>query len=115
MTNRQLTHIIKDQQPLVASVEDTVRKACRNMLDRGAGSVLAVDEHGCLKGIFTGRDAVRLLAKGGDVADLTLARAMTRDPVTVNCYRRIEGDGSGWLPPRAGFEGRARVRMYLAR
>ncbi len=88
MTNRQLTHIIKDQQPLVASVEDTVRKACRNMLDRGAGSVLAVDEHGCLKGIFTGRDAVRLLAKGGDVADLTLARAMTRDRVTVNCDHR---------------------------
>jgi CBS domain-containing protein len=88
MTNRQLTHVIKDQQPLVASVEDTVRKACREMLDRGAGSVLAVDEHGCLKGIFTGRDAVRLLAKGGDIADLPLAKAMTRDPVTVNCEHR---------------------------
>lgn len=88
MTNRQLTHIIKDQQPLVASVEDTVRKACRNMLESGAGSVLAVDELGHLKGIFTGRDAVRLLAKGGDVAALALAEAMTRDPVTVDCEHR---------------------------
>ena len=85
MTNRQLTYIIKDQQPLVAAVEDTVRKACRKMLERGAGSVLAVDGHGCLKGIFTGRDAVRMLAKGGDVASLALAKAMTRDPVTVDC------------------------------
>lgn len=88
MTNRQLTHIIKNQQPLVASVEETVRKACRRMLDSGAGSVLAVDEDGCLRGIFTGRDAVRMLAKGGDIAGLALAKAMTRDPITVNCDHR---------------------------
>lgn len=88
MTNRLLTHIIKDQQPLVASVGETVRKACRSMLKRGAGSALVVDENGCLAGIFTGRDAVRLLARGSDAADLPLAKAMTRNPVTVTCDHR---------------------------
>ena len=36
-----------------------------------------------LSGIFTGRDAVRLLAKGKDAAATHLAKAMTPKPVTV--------------------------------
>jgi CBS domain-containing protein len=37
-----------------------------------------------LSGIFTGRDAVRMLAEGKDAAVTTLGQAMTPDPITIN-------------------------------
>ena len=42
-----------------------------------------VDSQQRLNGIFTGRDAVRLLAEGKDAAATLLAKAMTPKPVTV--------------------------------
>lgn len=87
MTDRQLIYIVKDQRPLVLSASDTVRKACASMWERRAGSVLIVDRTDRLIGIFTGRDAVRLLAnskaKSKDVGAAPLSDAMTRDPHTV--------------------------------
>jgi CBS domain-containing protein len=70
MTNRQLVYIVKDQKPLVLAREDTVRQACRCMWERRCGSVLVVDRQQRLSGIFTGRDAVRLLAKGSPCGSL---------------------------------------------
>jgi CBS domain-containing protein len=84
MTNRQLAYIVKDQKPIILATNDLVRSACRAMRERGAGSVLVVDERKCLRGIFTGRDAVRLLAKGVDAESVLLGRAMTRNPVVVD-------------------------------
>ena len=83
MTNRKLAYIVKDQKPLVLSADETVQHACRSMWERRTGSVLVVDSQQRLKGIFTGRDAVRLLAKGEDAAATLLAKAMTPKPVTV--------------------------------
>jgi CBS domain-containing protein len=83
MTNREVAYIVKDQKPLVLACDETVRNACRCMCDRRSGSVLVVDRLHCLNGIFTGRDAVRLLAKGNDAGGTRLANAMTRDPVTI--------------------------------
>ncbi len=83
MTNRVLAYIVKDQKPLVVPASETVRQACRCMQERGSGSVLVVDSHQHLSGIFTGRDAVRLLAKGKDAGGASLAKAMTRNPVTI--------------------------------
>lgn len=83
MTNRQLVYIVKDQKPLILADRETVRNACRAMWERRTGSVLVVDSQECLAGIFTGRDAVRLLAKGRDAAKSRLATAMTRNPVAV--------------------------------
>ena len=83
MTNRELGYIVKDQKPLVLARDDTVRQACRCMLERRSGSVLVVDRQQRLSGIFTGRDAVRLLAKGKDAGGASLAKAMTRNPVTI--------------------------------
>ena len=62
MTNRELAYIVKDQKPLVLARDETVREACRRMWERRSGSVLVVDKQQRLIGIFTGRDAVRLLA-----------------------------------------------------
>lgn len=39
-------------------------------------------------GIFTGRDAVRILARGKSVARTTLDKAMTPNPVTVTPDQR---------------------------
>ncbi len=83
MTNRELVCIVKDQKPLVVVHDDTVRDACRCMWKQGIGSVLIVDKQRRLSGIFTGRDAVRLLAKGKDAGGTLLANAMTRNPVTI--------------------------------
>jgi CBS domain-containing protein len=68
MNQRKLAYIIKDQEPLVLGGHDTVQHACQRMRERRAGSVLVVDEQQRLTGIFTGRDAVRILAEGKDAA-----------------------------------------------
>ena len=83
MTNRKLAYIIKNQKPLVLALNETVQHACRLMWERRAGSVLIVDADERLSGIFTGRDAVRLLTKGNEVAATYLAQAMTPNPVTI--------------------------------
>jgi CBS domain-containing protein len=83
MTNRPLAYIVKDQKPLVLARGDTVRQACRCMWENRSGSVLVVDSRQRLSGIFTGRDAVRLLAKGRDAGGAALEKAMTRNPVTI--------------------------------
>lgn len=82
MINRRLRYILKDQNPLLMQGSESVKKACQAMRERHVGSVLVVDEHERLLGIFTGRDAVRLLASGKAGAT-TLAQAMTPNPVTI--------------------------------
>ena len=83
MTHRKLAYIVKDQEPLVLSAHETVQRACQCMKQRRAGSVLVVDEQQRLRGIFTGRDAVRALAEGKDPAATILAHVMTPNPITI--------------------------------
>lgn len=83
MTNRKLALIVKNQRPVMLAGSETVQTAARLMWETCVGSVLVVDETQRLIGIFTGRDAVKLLAQGGDAATKALAGAMTRDPVTI--------------------------------
>ncbi|AGK56872.1 signal transduction protein with CBS domains [Hyphomicrobium denitrificans 1NES1] len=82
MINRRLRYIVRDQQPLLMQAADTVQNACEAMRVKHVGSVLVVDEHQRLLGIFTGRDAVKLLAKGKG-GRTALANAMTPNPVTL--------------------------------
>ena len=83
MTNRTIADIVKEQQPLVLTANETVQKACRCMWERRTGSVLVVDDQQSLSGIFTGRDAVRMLAEGKDAAATTLVQTMTPNPTTI--------------------------------
>ena len=82
-TRREISSIIKDQKPLALAAGETVRRACQVMTQSGSGSVLVLDEQGSLGGIFTGRDAVRVLSEGGDAGSSRLARAMKPHPVTI--------------------------------
>lgn len=83
MMNRRLEYIVRDQDPLLMQATATVQDACEAMRARHVGSVLVVDDRERLIGIFTGRDAVKLLAsgKGGGTA---LEHAMTPHPVAIS-------------------------------
>ena len=87
MINRRMGYIVRDQNPLLMNETETVRQACKAMRERHVGSVLVVDKSEHLVGIFTGRDAIRLLAEGHG-GSTTLANAMTRDPVTTTPEHR---------------------------
>jgi CBS domain-containing protein len=76
--------IIGDQKPLVLAAHETVQNACSCMWERRVGSVLVIDDQQCLRGIFTGRDAVRILAEGKDASVTALAQAMTERPTTIS-------------------------------
>jgi CBS domain-containing protein len=82
LTDRPIADLVHHQTPVVASPRGTVQAACRAMQESRVGCVLVV-ERGRLCGIFTGRDAVSLLAKGTDSASLRLAGVMTRNPMTL--------------------------------
>lgn len=83
MTNRNISFIVKDQNPLMLRPTDTVQTACKRMFERSVGAVLITDAHGHLKGIFTGRDAVRVIAGGGHPGEIHLSTVMTADPDAI--------------------------------
>jgi CBS domain-containing protein len=67
--------------------------------------VLVVDEQQRLRGIFTGRDAVRALAEGKDPAATILAHVMTPNPITITpnslaieALRKMNDGGFRHLP-----------------
>jgi CBS domain-containing protein len=105
MTQRKLAYIVKDQNPLLLALNQTVQHACRCMTERSVGSVLVIDKRKRLRGIFTGRDAVRTLAEGKDPAVITLSQAMTPDPITItpdslaiDALRKMSDGGFRHLP-----------------
>jgi CBS domain-containing protein len=83
VTNRKLADIVRDQKPLLLAEHETVQQACSRMWKRRTGSALVVDELQRLTGIFTGRDAVRVLAEGKNAEVTTLVHAMTPNPITI--------------------------------
>ncbi len=88
MTNRKLSLIVKDQNPLTMQATATLQEASRRMSDRSVGSVLIVDETNALIGIFTGRDAVKALAHGRNPSTTALGDVMTKNPITITPDKR---------------------------
>jgi CBS domain-containing protein len=80
---RQMSEIVKNQNPLMLRPTASVKHACQCMRDRRVGAVLVTDADRHLLGIFTGRDAVRVLAEGWDAAHTSLAEVMTANPDTM--------------------------------
>lgn len=81
---RRLSDIVCNQNPLILPHTAAVRDACEHMRQRKAGSVLVVDEHGKLVGIFTGRDAVRRVLAKGRNGNVPLRQVMTERPTTMS-------------------------------
>jgi CBS domain-containing protein len=83
MSNRQMSEILRNQKPLTMPPTATVQEACKAMHKRRVGATLVTDRNGRLVGIFTGRDAVRLHARGKDPTTTQLRSVMTRRPQTM--------------------------------
>lgn len=83
MPQRTMGEIIRDQKPLTLPPAATVSQACAAMYARKVGAVLVVDGEHHLLGIFTGRDAVRLLAEGADAKKTPVDAVMTQNPMTL--------------------------------
>jgi len=78
--NRDMAEIIRNQQPLTVRPSATVQEACKEMHARKVNAVLVTNPKGELVGIFTGRDAVRLLADGKNPSSTHLQQVMTQGP-----------------------------------
>jgi CBS domain-containing protein len=106
MTNRQMSDIIKHQNPLTLPASTPVKLACAHMRDRRVGAVLVTDDARRLIGIFTGRDAVcRMLAAGKDPAATTLGEVMTPNPdkmapgkTAIEALRMMQDGGFRHVP-----------------
>ncbi len=80
--NREMSEIVRHQDPLKLPPDATVQEACKLMHARKVGAVLVTDAGARLLGIFTGRDAVRVLAQGKDPAT-KLKHVMTKHPASM--------------------------------
>jgi CBS domain-containing protein len=80
--NRPLADLVHDQRPVTLAAHATVQAACQRMRERRVGCVLVTDGDQ-LVGIFTGRDAVALLAHGKPAGELRLDSAMTCNPTCL--------------------------------
>ncbi len=83
MLNRKMTDIVRNRRPITLPATATVQQACVLMRDHAIGAILVTAPGGGLLGIFTGRDAVRLLADGHNAAHTHLDTVMTRGPATI--------------------------------
>ena len=104
MTERLMSEMVRNQRPLTLDPDATVAEACRQMFDRRVGAVLVTDSEGQLLGVFTGRDAVRMLAQG-KASDCPVLDVMTRDPCTmapggsaIEALRLMEDGGFRHVP-----------------
>jgi CBS domain-containing protein len=64
MPHRSMGEMVRDQNSLTTAPDATVKEACAAMQRRRGGAVLVTDTVGLLLGIFTRRDAVRVLEIG---------------------------------------------------
>ena len=81
--NREMSEIVRHQDPLKLPPDATVQEACKRMHARKVGAVLVTNERSRLLGIFTGRDAVRVLAQAKDPGTTRLKDVMTKQPASM--------------------------------
>ncbi len=74
--------VMKSRDLAILSPSSNVRDAVELMSKMNVGSILVVDEEGKPRGIFTERDLVHHLAKGGSL-EAKLGDVMTRRVVTI--------------------------------
>ena len=74
--------VMKSRDLAILSPSSSVRDAVELMSKMNVGSILVVDEEGKPRGIFTKRDLVHHLAKGGSL-EAKLGDVMTRRVVTI--------------------------------
>lgn len=78
----ELIKHVRAGQPIVVSPDTTVREALDKMKEGRQGSAFVADTDNKLLGIFTERDALKILAAGGEM-NVAIESAMTKEPKTV--------------------------------
>jgi CBS domain-containing protein len=73
--------ILKDVVTAYGNI--SVREAIELLFKRHIGSIVIIDDAGNCIGIFTERDAIRVVAQNVSL-DAVLQKAMTKNPFTVN-------------------------------
>jgi len=103
--NREMGEIIRNQKPVTLPPTATVQEACRHMHERRIGAILVTDSEGGLLGIFTGRDAVRVMAEGSEAGGTNLHRVMTQRPdclpprhTAIDALRMMRDGGYRHMP-----------------
>lgn len=74
-------------QPSCFSPQATVREALEKMAAKNEAAVL-ICQDGKLTGIFTERDALKLMAQGGSF-DIPLSEVMTRNPIALSRHDSV--------------------------
>jgi CBS domain-containing protein len=86
---RIMSEVVRNRRPITLSGRATVQEACKLMRSHRIGAVLVATPEGRLEGIFSGRDAVRLLAEGHPSAGrMHLSAVMTRNPATTTPHQK---------------------------
>ncbi len=70
-------------EPICCSLATTVRQVFAELKERNTGAILVCDEEQVLQGIFTERDALRIMASGGSL-DRPVSEVMTTEPNTIS-------------------------------
>lgn len=78
----ELVKHVRAGQPIVVTPDTTIRTALDKMKEGRQGSALVTDTENRLLGIFTERDALKILAAGGEM-NVAIESAMTKQPKTV--------------------------------
>lgn len=102
--HRPIARIIR-RTPVTLPAGATVQQACALMQRERIGAILVTDAAERLAGIFTGRDAVRLLAAGRNAAHSALRDVMTPNPVhlppeqtAIHALRLMQDGGFRHIP-----------------
>jgi len=105
MQDRIMADLVRTQHPLMMGPDTTVAEACAAMLKRRVGAVLVVEDEDRLVGIFTGRDALKCLARCCDSRKVPLHEVMTRNPIplepgqhSIEALRLLDDAGFRHLP-----------------
>ena len=75
--------MVKGEDIPIVPADATVMAAIREISRKRLGMTAVLDEDGRLAGIFTDGDLRRLLERGANVRELTVAEVMTRNPLTI--------------------------------
>lgn len=82
--------ILSPAAPVCLRETATVQEAVQAMLSHRQAGVLAVDEQGRLRGIFTERDVLtRIVGKGLDARTTPLKSVMTSNPEALTASHRV--------------------------
>lgn len=87
---KQIADLIEGQTLTVIEPGWSVRTAAERMVERNIGAVAVVD-HGALAGIFSERDIMtRVVAKGLDPNDTSVATVMTKELVCADPSENVD-------------------------